>query len=119
MNNKIKLIKAKINFKNFSFALLGSMMIAFGTNMLSNADIPEGGILGLCLIIEHVWGINSALTNLILNGLCCLLAWRLMGTRYMLNAAISTVGFSVFYAIFHAFVPPIIAVSYTHLRARD
>lgn len=92
-------------------------MIAFGTNMLASADIPEGGILGLCLIIEQMWGISSAITNLVLNGICCLLAWRLMGTRYMVNAAISTAGFSIFYAIFHAFVPPIINEKYWLLSA--
>ncbi len=117
MKNPIKRLKQNINSKNFGFALLGSMMIAFGTNMLANADIPEGGILGLCLIIEKIWGINSAVTSLVLNGLCCLLAWRLMGTRYMLNAAISTVGFSVFYALFHAFLPPLIDAKYWLLSA--
>lgn len=117
MEKKFKLLVANVNFKNLAFALFGSALIAFGTNMLAVADIPEGGIIGICLIIEKVWGISSSISNLIINGLFCLLAWRLMGTRYMLNAAVATLGFSGFYAIFHAFVPPFIDAKYWLLSA--
>lgn len=117
MNRKLKVLAANINLRNLSFALFGSAMIAFGTNMLAMADIPEGGILGLCLIIEHIWGVNSAISNLIFNGFLCLLAWRLMGTRYMFNAAISTAGFSLFYAVFHRFIPQLLPDKYWLLSA--
>lgn len=110
MRNKIKDFLLMIDPKGMIFALLGSVIIAFGTyNIQANSDIPEGGIIGICLIIEHFFGISPAISNLVINALCCVLAWRIMGTLYMLNAAIATVGFSIFYTIFEAF-PPIIPV---------
>lgn len=110
MFKKIKDYLFMIDPKGIIFALLGSAIIAFGTyNINANSDIPQGGIIGICLIIEFYTGISPALSNLVINALCCVLAWRIMGTLYMLNAAVAALGFSAFYAIFEAF-PPIIPV---------
>lgn len=110
MLRKIKYYLSTINYKSLFFALLGSAIIAFGTyNIHANSNIPEGGIIGLSLIIDYYTGISPAISNLVINALCCILAWRLMGTRFMMNAAVASLGFSVFYAIFEAF-PPVIPV---------
>lgn len=110
MAKKIKALFANIEPKTLLFALLGSAIIAFGTyNINANSDIPEGGIIGLCLIIEHFTSISPAISNLVINGFCYLLAWRLLGTKFIVNAGFATLGFSVFYALFEAF-PPVIPV---------
>lgn len=107
MMKKNKLL-ANLDYKRILFVLLGSAIIAFGTyNIHFNSHIPEGGIIGLCLLIEHYTSITPAISNIIITFLCYLLAWRLMGTRYVLSAGIATLGFSAFYALFSAF-PPVI-----------
>ena len=108
MIQRIKRFFLTLNYRNIAFALLGSAIIAFATyNIHANSNIPEGGIIGLSLIIEYFTGVSPAISNLIMNTLCCLMAWRLMGTKYIVNASIATIGFSVFYAIFSLF-PPVI-----------
>jgi len=98
---KIKEILLYTNWRNIFFALLGSAILAFGTNYIyANSQIPEGGIMGVCLIIEHFTGIHPSISNILITLFCYMLAWRLMGTRYILNASVATLGFSLFYAIF-------------------
>ena len=99
--NKIKEIFLYANWKNIIFALLGSAILAFGTNYFyANTDIPEGGIMGICLIIENLTGISAAIANIIITIFCYILAWRLLGTKYILNTSIAAIGFSAFYALF-------------------
>ena len=46
MKNKIKEIFLYANWKNILFSLLGSAILAFGTNYIYvNSDIPEGGMI--------------------------------------------------------------------------
>jgi uncharacterized membrane-anchored protein YitT (DUF2179 family) len=105
---RIKRFFLTLSYRNIGFALLGSAIIAFATyNIHANSNIPEGGIIGLSLIIEYFTGVSPAISNLVMNALCCLMAWRLMGTKYMVNASIATIGFSAFYALFSLF-PPVI-----------
>lgn len=105
MIKRIKLFLLQINYKNLLIALIGSAIIAFGTHIHADADIPEGGIIGLSLIIENLFGFSYIAVNLLINAAFCLLAWRLMGTRYMFNVAIATVGFSFFSFLFSKTLP--------------
>ena len=99
--NKIKEILLYANWKNIFFALLGSAILAFGTNYIyANSNIPEAGMMGVCLIIENLFGVNAAISNILLTIIFYMLAWRLMGTQYILNTSVAVIGFSVFYAIF-------------------
>ena len=54
----------------------------------------------MCLIIESLTGISVPVSIVVITVLCYILAWRLMGTRYILNTSVATIGFAVFYAIF-------------------
>lgn len=100
MERKVKRIFYQLNFKSILFALLGALIIAFGTYIYADSDIPKGGIIGICLILENCTGASLVISNIIINALCYLFAWRLMGTRYILNAGMATLSFSVFYTIF-------------------
>ncbi len=118
MLKKIKIFLLQLNYKTLFFSILGSAIIAFGANIHASAEIPEGGIVGLCLMIENLTGVSTAITNLIINAAFCLLAWRLMGTKYMLGVAASATGFSLFYALFDATIPELsLFTDYTLLAA--
>ena len=87
-------------------ALLGSAILAFGLyNIHAVSHVTEGGVLGLTLLLEHWLGISPSITGFVLNGLCYLLGWRMLGKRFVIYSIVSTVGFSVFYGIFEQFDP--------------
>lgn len=99
MDRKVKRFFYQLDFKSIFFALVGAFIIAFGTYIYADSDIPKGGIIGICLIIENTTGVSLVVSNIVINALCYLFAWRLMGTRYILNAGLSTLSFSVFYTL--------------------
>lgn len=86
--------------------LLSSAILAFGLyNVHAYADITEGGVLGLTLLLEHWFQISPAISGLVLNLICYGLGWLHFGVRFIWYSLISGAGFSVFYFIFEQFPP--------------
>lgn len=93
-------------WKDVSLLLLGSAILAFGLyNIHAHADITEGGILGLTLLLEHWFHISPALSGLVLNMICYGVGALVFGGRFVWYSMISGAGFSVFYAIAERFPP--------------
>ncbi len=89
-------------------AALGGMILAFGLyNIHSFSGVTEGGVLGLCLLFEHHFNLSPAISGLILNAVCYIIGWRLLGHNFIGYSIISGGAFSLFYAIFEK-LPPII-----------
>lgn len=87
-------------------SLLGSLILAFGLyHIHSVSAVTEGGVLGLALLLDHWAGISPALSGLVLNALCYLLGWRMLGKEFLAYSAVAAGGFSVFYRIFECFPP--------------
>ena len=85
-------------------SLIGSAILAFGLYQVhAQADVTEGGILGLSLLMDHWFRISPAITNFVLNFVCYFIGWKTLGREFLLYSAISGGGFSVFYAIFERF----------------
>lgn len=95
------------NFRRDVLILLfGSAVIAFGLyNVHALADITEGGILGLTLLLEHWFHISPAVSGLVMNLICYGLGWVFFGGKFIWYSLISGVGFSVFYGFFEQFSP--------------
>lgn len=92
--------------KDVPILLLGSAILAFGLyNVHAHADITEGGVLGLTLLLEHWFGVSPAVSGLVLNMLCYGLGALVFGGRFVWYSLISGAGFSAFYAIFERFPP--------------
>ncbi len=92
--------------KSAAVMLLGSAILAFGLyNIHAMSGVTEGGILGLTLFLRHWWGISPAVSGFVLNALCYLLGFRVLGGRFVAASVISGGGFSIFYAIFERFDP--------------
>ena len=86
--------------------LLGCLILTFGVyNIHALSGVTEGGVLGLMLLLDNLFGLSPAWTSLILNGLCYLLGWRTLGKKFLVNSAIAAVGYSIFYAVFECFPP--------------
>lgn len=100
------LLRSKSLWKDVFVLLLGSAILAFGLyNVHAYADITEGGILGLTLLLECWFRISPAISGLVLNLVCYGVGWKVLGNRFILYSVISGVGFSLFYAVFEQFSP--------------
>ncbi len=96
----------RLKIKNCILCVLGSMILAFGIyNVHSLSKVTEGGVLGLSLLLDHWWKISPAFSGLILNAVCYLLGWKMLGKEFIGYSAVSALGFSVFYRLFEWFPP--------------
>ena len=87
-------------------AFLSSAFQAFGMyNIHAVADVTEGGVLGLTLLLEQWLAISPALSGLILNGICYFLGWCTFGKEFIYLSMVAASGFSVGYGICECFPP--------------
>ena len=95
-----------IKLKYCIVAILSSAFLAFGLyNVHALANVTEGGVVGLNLLLEHWFSISPAITNFVANAACYLLGWKLLGRKFIIYSAVATVSFSVAYAIIEQFPP--------------
>ena len=96
----------RLKLKNCLSILLGSAILSFGLyNVHSISGVTEGGVLGLTLLLERWFGISPSVTGLILNGLCYLLGFKMLGREFIAYSVVADGGFSLFYAVFEQFPP--------------
>ena len=87
-------------------AALGSVILAFGLyHVHSLSGVTEGGVLGMTLLLERWLHVSPAVSGLILNALCFLFGWRVLGREFMVYSAVASGSFSVAYAIVEQFPP--------------
>ena len=67
----------KPEWKKVVLSLVGSAILAFGLYQVhAQADVTEGGILGISLLLDHWFGICYAQCHDDYNAPCSLLLWR-------------------------------------------
>ena len=94
------------NLKKVCTVLLGSAVQAFGLyNIHAVSGVTEGGILGLTLLLWQWFEISPALSALILNGLCYLFGFFVLGRSFIFLSALSGLGFSVIYRLLEIWPP--------------
>ena len=87
-------------------SLLGSAILAFGLcHIHAHADVTEGGILGLTLLLDYHFGISPAVSGFLLNVLCYILGWKYLGKPFLLYSFISSASFSFSYSLFEQMDP--------------
>lgn len=87
-------------------ALAGSAILAFGLYQIhSFSGVTEGGVLGMTLLLHHWFHLSPAVSGLIMNAVCYLIGWKLLGRSFIAYSAIAGGGFSAFYAICEQFDP--------------
>lgn len=101
--------------KKVLLGTLGSAITAFGVyNIHDVAEITEGGILGLNLLLQHWFGISPAYTNVMLTILCFAVGRKALGREFVVYSVIFTAAFSVFYRAFELFTPRLFPVVAYH-----
>ena len=96
----------KLKTSACAMAFFSSAFQAFGMYHVHNlADVTEGGVLGLTLLLEHWFSVSPAISGAILNGACFLLGWRILGREFIAYSLFAAAGFSLGYGFFEQFPP--------------
>ena len=83
-----------------------SAVLAFGLyNIHALANVTEGGVLGLILLLEHWLHISPALSGFVLNAACYGFGWRTLGRNFIFYSALSSAVFSIAYWVCEQFPP--------------
>lgn len=83
---------------------LGAGICTFGIhNIHEQTGITEGGVIGMMLFIHHWFGFAPGRITPVLDLICYLLAFRILGGRFIRVSVISTLSVSVFYDFWELF----------------
>lgn len=101
----LKRFFSNINYQNLIITVIGSAIVALGTSIHVDSGAADGGIIGICRVIEHYTGgaIAIAFSSIVINAFCFLLAWRLMDMKFILSMGVGMVSYSLFINIFDRF----------------
>ena len=96
----------KANRKNYLIAFFASAFQAFGIyHIHSVADVTEGGVLGLVLLLDHWFHISPAISSFILNTLCFAFGFKTLGKPFIVCSFVAALGYSAGYALWEQFPP--------------
>lgn len=102
----------------FVQVILGAMILSFGMyNIHAQTNITEGGVLGLILLFEHWFGLSPAFISPILDGICYLLGFKMLGKAFIKVSVLATATFAGSYWVFEQFSPIIPDLSANPLLA--
>ena len=97
---------SKLKFSNCMIIFLGSVIQAVGIyNIHALADVTEGGVLGLTLLLQHWFAISPAISSFVLNLVCYGIGWRLLGKDFIGYSLVSISIYSVSYWLLEQFPP--------------
>jgi len=92
--------------KRLTLLLAGSAILAFGLyNIHALSGVTEGGTLGMTLLLNYWFHISPAWSSLVMNGICYLIGWRVLGWEFIGCSAVAGGGFSLFYGLCECFPP--------------
>lgn len=103
----------QIKTKDILISVIGSIILAFGLyNIHSVSNVTEGGVLGATLLIKRWFHISPAVSGAVLNIMCYALGVRTLGKKFIFYSLVSTVAFSVTYAVCELFPPLFPSIAY-------
>lgn len=107
-------MKKTLKTADIIMAAAGAFIMAFGLyEVHSFSGVTEGGVLGMTLLLDRHFHISPAFSSLIMNIICYIIGWRILGKRFVLYSAVATVSFSVFYRLLEM-TPPIFPEIYSY-----
>lgn len=100
------MLNKKLNFldlslRSFLRIVFGSAILAFAVlNVHDQSYVTEGGILGLMLFFKKMLGIDPSISSIVLDILCYILGYKILGREFIKKSLVATVLFSIFLSIF-------------------
>ena len=92
--------KQNISLKHYALLLCGAAVISFGLyNVHSQSGIPEGGVRGMTLLLNHWFDISPSVSGIMLDLTCYFIGWRLLGNSFLKNAVFASCCFSLSYRV--------------------
>lgn len=99
LNKKLNFLD--LSFRSFLRIVLGSGILAFAVlNVHDQSFVTEGGILGLMLFFKKMLGIDPSISSVVLDILCYILGYKILGGDFIKKSMVATILFSVFLSIF-------------------
>ena len=106
VHDMLRKIPETLTFRRILLIMLGTAIATFGLhNIHQRVDITEGGVLGMLLLLDHWFGIPPSIATPVLDITCYLLAWRFLGSRFILLSIVSTTSMSLFFGLWDLFPP--------------
>ena len=116
VHDMLRKIPETLTFKRILLIMLGTAIATFGLhNIHQRVDITEGGVLGMLLLLDHWFGIPPSIATPVLDITCYLLAWRFLGSRFILLSIVSTTSMSLFFGLWDLFPPMLPDLSGTYV----
>ena len=86
--------------------ILGTAITTFGIyNIHQQADITEGGILGLILLFNFWLGMSSSILSPVLDALSYALGFRFLGKEFLKTSIFATICMAGFFRLWELFPP--------------
>lgn len=99
--------KIKGIFLDCMFDIGGSILYSIGVYTFAKmANFAPGGISGLALIMNHLWGTPIGLMTLILNIPLILLSYRFVGKEFLFRTARTMIFCTIFLDVIFPYTPP-------------
>ncbi len=87
----------KLIFKNYGLVFIGSLLLAVGTGVfLMPAVLNTGGMMGLGLIAQHLWGFDPDIVVLVLTWVFFLISLLFVGWRFTFKSLVSSLVYPLF-----------------------
>lgn len=103
LNNGIHSLMDGITVKKIFIIMIGAAILSFGIhNIHQRVNVTEGGVIGLMLFIEHWMKISASFITPLLDGVCYLIAFKMLGFNFIKLSVISTAFISLFYKLWES-----------------
>ena len=103
LNNGFHSLMEGITVKKIFIIMIGAAILSFGIhNIHQRVNVTEGGVIGLMLFIEHWMKISPSFITPLLDGVCYLIAFKMLGFNFIKLSVISTAFISLFYKLWES-----------------
>ena len=93
----------KETLKSILLIMIGATILSFGSyNFNYQNNVTEGGVLGLLLLMQHVFNISPSITSVIIVFSLFAIGTKFFGKRFLLYSVLSTITFSTTYKIWES-----------------
>lgn len=97
------MVSSRKNAKRIALIILGASILAFGSyNLNYQNDVTEGGVLGLMLLLQHLFNISPSITSIIIDFSLFCIGMKFLGKKFLLLASLSTITFSITYKLWES-----------------
>ncbi|MDD4777562.1 MAG: YitT family protein [Fermentimonas sp.] len=99
----------KFYWKDYLTILLGTFMYALGvTQFIMPHKFVLGGLTGIAVLFNYAFGLPVSLQVLILNAVLLLIAYRILGSEFLVKTVVGVASLSFFIGMFESFQLPAI-----------